>query len=139
MPRESSGAGFIYAQETFTVSLPPGTSQVSSILSLPRGFLHTIMSVKTIVKVAATGAGATRTLNVRKGNATGTVVATATWALADGATVGTVKDIPVTVAAADFLDADTLTIEWATAGAVAFTAGEVTFVLTTRKRTQQRN
>lgn len=139
MPNEASGAGFIYRQVPITVSLPPGTGQVSSVLSLPIGFRQTIIAVKTIVKVAATGAGATRTFNVRKGSASGTVVATATWVLADGATVGTVKDIPVTAAAADFLDADTLTIEWPTAGAVAFTAGEIEVVITTRQRVQQRN
>lgn len=139
MPRESAGAGYIYDQDEFAITLPiGGTGQVSSILSLPRGFGHTITAVKTVVKVAATGAGATRTLNVRKGNATGTVVATATWALADGATVGTVKDIPVTAANADFLDADTLTVEWASGG-TTFTAGEFTLVITTRKRLQQRN
>jgi hypothetical protein len=112
---------------------------VSSVLSLPRGYGCTIISVKAVVRVAATGAGASRTFNLRKGSATGTVVATATYVLADGATVGSVKDIPVTAAAADFLDGDNLTIEWPTAGAVAFTAGDLIIAITSRKRIQQRN
>ena len=139
MPREAAGAGYAYNQRVITIPLPAGAGQVSSVLSLPTGFGHTITAVKAVVAVVATGAGATRTLNVRKGSATGTVVATATYVLADGATVGTVKDIPVTAANADFLDADTLTIEWPTAGAVAFTAGQIELVITTRARIQQRN
>ena len=139
MPRETSGAGFIFEQEHIAINIPAGTGQVSSVLSLPRGFGATITAVKATVKVAATGAGASRTFNVRKGSATGTVVATATYVLADGATIGSVKDIPVTAAAADFLDADNLTIEWPTAGAVAFTAGELIISITSRKRIQQRN
>lgn len=139
MPNEASGAGFQYNQDQFAIKVPAGTSQVSSVLSLPRAFRHTVIACKLIVTVAFAGAGATRTFNVRKGSATGTVVATRTVALADGATVGTVLDVPVTAAAADFLDGDNLTIEWPTAGAVAFTAGEVIVVLTRRQRTQQRN
>lgn len=139
MPRPAAGAGFVYGQESHRIAIPGGTAQVSSFLSLPQGRNFTIIAVKAVVAVVATGAGATRTFNVRKGNATGAVVATATYALADGATVGSVKDIPVTQANADFLDADTLTIEWPTAGAVAFTAGELNIVITTRQRLQQRN
>lgn len=139
MPRETSGSGFIFQQDQFAIPMPAGTGQVSSILNLPRGFLHTITAVKLIVAVAFTGAGASRTFNVRKGSATGTVVATRTVVLADGATVGTVLDVPVTAAAADFLDGDNLTVEWPTAGAVAFTAGQVTLVITRRQRQQQRN
>jgi len=139
MPREAGAHGWIFAQEAFAINIPAGTGQVSSILSLPRGFGATITAVKAVTKVVAAGAGGSRVLNVRKGSATGTVVATTTYVLADGATVGGVKDIPVTLAAADFLDGDNLTIEWAAAGAVAFTAGELIIVITSRKRPQQRN
>lgn len=137
MPREAAGAGWIYTTEYIPIDLPAGAGQVSSVLSLPRGFADIVRSVKLIVKKVATGAGATRTFNVRKGNATGTVIATGTYVLADGATVGAVKDIPVTAGNAARLDGDDLTIEWAAAGAVAFTAGEVIVAIKTRKRIQQ--
>jgi hypothetical protein len=115
---------------------------VSSVLSLPVPFGHTLIKISAVVAVVATGAGASRVLNIRKGSATGGILATTTYVLADGATVGTVKDIPVAPVApanADWLDADTLTIEWPTAGAVAFTAGQLEIVLTSRQRIQQRN
>jgi len=142
MPRESAGAGWIYGQEHFRIPIPAGTGQVSSLLSLPvlRGV--TLIFIKAVVVVAATGASASRVLNIRRGNATGTVVATTTYVLADGATVGSFKDIPVTAGAAagaPFIDSDTLTVEWPTAGAVAFTAGELDLVLYTRQRLQQKN
>lgn len=129
--------GFAIVQESFAIPIPAGTGQVSSVLSLPRGFVASITKVSAVVRVVATGAGASRVLNIRKGSATGAVVATTTYVLADGATVGAVKDVPVTAANADFADADTLTIEWPTAGAVAFTAGELNLVITTRRRLQR--
>lgn len=139
MPNEASGAGWIFDQDQIAIKVPGGTAQVSSVLSLPRGFRHTITAVKLIVTVAFTGVGATRTFNVRRGSATGTVQATRTVALADGAAVGTVLDVPISSGQGEFLDGDNLTIEWPTAGAVAFTAGEVIVAITTRKRVQQRN
>jgi len=139
MPNEASGAGWIHDHKPITVSIPPGTAQVSSVLSLPMGFREAIVGIRAVVKVAATGAGASRVLNFRRGSASGTVIATTTYVLADGATVGSFKVIPMSAGDADFLDGDTLTIEWPTAGAVAFTAGELTFIIYTRKRVQQRN
>lgn len=139
MPRETSGSGYIYAQESHAIPLPAGAGQVSSILSLPQARRFAITAVKIVTQVAATGAGATRTFNVRRGSATGTVAATGTVTLANQATVGAVLDIPVTPANAEFIDSNDLTIEWPTAGAVAFTAGSILVVLTTRQKTQQRN
>lgn len=139
MPRESSGSGFIYGQESHYIPLPAGAGQVSSILSLPQLRRFAVTAVKVVTAIAGTGAGATRTFNVRKGSATGTVVATGTVTLASQATVGVVLDIPVTAANGEFIDSNDLTIEWPTAGAVAFTAGAILVVLTTRQKTQQRN
>jgi hypothetical protein len=122
-----------------TVPFPAGTGQVTSLLSLPLGFAGTVERVAIYSSVAAAGAGASRTLNIRKGSATGTVMATATVVLADLSTVGAPKVVPVsTVAgAADFADADTLTIEWATAGAVAYTGGTFHVAVTVRQRAQR--
>ena len=139
MPREAAGNGYIYTQESHRIAIPGGTGQVSSILSLPQLRRFAIVAVKVITAIAGTGAGATRTFNVRRGSATGTVVATGTITLAGTAAVGVVQDIPVTGGSAEFIDSDNLTIEWPTAGAVAFTAGEILVVLTTRQHMQQRN
>jgi len=138
MPR-SAPFGFGRDQVVLTIPFPAGTGQVTSLLSLPLGFAATVEKVSIYSSVAATGAGASRTFNVRKGSATGTVMATATVVLADLSTVGAVKDIPVVAAAgvADFADADTLTIEWATAGAVAYTAGTFHVVVRTRQKAQR--
>lgn len=124
MPR-SAPYGFARNTAIFTIPFPAGTGQVTSLLSFPLGFTGTVEKVTIYSSVAATGAGASRTFNVRKGTATGTVMATATVVLADLSTVGVGKVIAVstTAGAADIADSDALTIEWATAGAVAYTAG----------------
>jgi hypothetical protein len=141
MPNEAAGAGWIYAADQYRVPFPPGTGQVNAVLSKPVGFRQTLMGVRIIAAAVAAGGGASRTFNVRKGSATGIVIATATVVLADLDALGEVKVIPVTGVGADieFLDGDTLSIEWATAGAVAFTAGEFIVEIATRKRVQQRN
>jgi hypothetical protein len=141
MPRESAGAGFIYSKEQYRVPFPAGTGQVTSIDSLPVFSRCQLASVNIVAAVAATGAGASRTFNVRKGSATGTVIATATVVLADLNALGKVKTITpsATGTATDLLDSDTVTVEWATAGAVAFTAGEFIIELIYRRRLQQRN
>jgi hypothetical protein len=138
MPRNAP-YGFTRDVQVFTIPFPAATGQVTSLLSLPLGFSGTIERVAIYSSVVAAGAGASRTFNVRKGSATGTVMATATVVLADLNAVGTPKVVPVsTVAgAADFVDADTLTIEWATAGAVAFTGGTFHVVITTRQLGQR--
>jgi len=122
-----------------TIPFPAGAGQVTSLLSLPLGFQGTVEKVSIYSSIAAAGAGASRTFNVRKGIATGTVLATATVVLADLSTVGAIKDIPITAGAGatDFADADTLTIEWATAGAVAYTAGVFHVVVRVRHRVQK--
>jgi len=138
MPRNAP-YGFDRDVIVLTIPFPAGTGQVTSLLSLPLGFAGTVERAAIYSSVVATGAGATRTLNIRKGSATGTVMATATVALADLNAVGNVKAVPAsTVAgAADFVDADTLTIEWATAGAVAYTAGTFHVAITVRQKAQR--
>jgi hypothetical protein len=132
--------GFSRSVPVFTIPFPAGTAQVTSVLSFPLGFLGTVEKVTIYSSVAATGAGASRTFNVRKGTATGTVVATATVVLADLSTVGAIKNIPVVVAplgTPDLQDADVLTIEWATAGAVAYTAGTFHVAVQIRHKAQR--
>lgn len=129
--------GFARDVIDLTIPFPAGTGQVTSVLSLPLGFTGQVERVWIYSSVAATGAGASRTFNVRRGSATGTVMATATVVLADLSTVGAGKVVPVVAAAVDFADADTLTIEWAAAGAVAFTAGTFHVLVTVREKAQR--
>lgn len=131
--------GFGRQVVVLTIPFPAGTGQVTSLLSLPLGFAGTIERAAIYSSIAATGAGASRTFNIRKGSATGAVMATATVVLADLSTVGVPKVVPVTTVAADrdFVDADTLTIEWATAGAVAYTAGTFHVAVTLRGKSQK--
>ena len=138
MPRNAP-YGFDRDVLAFVLQFPAGTGQVTSVLSFPLGFAGTVERAAIYSSVVAAGAGATRTLNIRKGIATGTVMATATVALADINAVGAMKAIPAsTVAgAADFVDADTLTIEWASAGATAFTAGTFHVLVTVRQKAQR--
>ena len=138
MPREAAGAGFIYGDSCYPIPFPPGTGQVNAILSLPVTKM-TLIGVKIIASAVAAGANASRTFNVRKGSASGTVVATATVVLANLDALGEVVDIPIVAGQGEFEDGDTLTVEWATAGAVAFTAGSFIVELRTRRRIQQRN
>lgn len=142
MPRYAP-YGFLRDLAQLTIPFPAGTGQVTSLLSLPLGFNGTVEKVSIYSSIVAAGAGASRTFNVRKGTASGIVIATATVVLADLNAVGAVKDIPVVTTSTngvpdrDFIDTDTLTIEWATAGAVAFTAGVFHVVVRTRQRAQR--
>lgn len=141
MPREASGAGFAYSKDQYRVPFPPGTGQVTSVNQVPINSQASLVAVNIVAAVAATGAGASRTFNVRKGSATGTVIATATVVLADLDTLGEVKAIAPSTSSGvpDLIDSDVVTIEWAAAGAVAFTAGEFIVELVWRRRLQQRN
>lgn len=131
--------GFTREVVVLTIPFPAGTGQVTSLLSLPLGFAATVEKASIYSSVVAAGAGASRTFNIRKGTATGTVMATGTVVLADLNAVGAVKALTVstTAGAADLADADTLTIEWATAGAVAFTAGTFHVVIQLRQLGQR--
>jgi hypothetical protein len=134
MPRYASGA-WVRKVVNLYVPLPGGTGPVVAVLSLPVGRC-VLEKMEVVPAVAGTGAGATRTLNVRKGSATGTVVATANPTLANMGTVGTFLAGTVTASAAAFEDADVLSVEFANGG-TAFTAGAVNLVLTFRERGQR--
>lgn len=135
MPRETSGAGFIRSQLAVYIPIPAGTTVAEIVTDWIGAFGFTIESVKAYVAVAGAGVGATRTLRVLKGAST--VVATGTVTLASTATLGAENALTVTAADAVFLDADTLTVDFA-AGGTAFTGGALNLVITFRQRTQQR-
>lgn len=134
MPRNTP-YGFIRGHFNFAFPLPGGTAAAEPITDFLPGFAFTVEKVSFFTQVAATGAGATRVFRVVK-NAS-TVVATTTFTLADGDTVGKQETFTVTAADAEFDDDDTLTIDTIAAGAVAFTAGEVVCVIQYRQRPQR--
>lgn len=105
------------------IPLPAGTGAVEAVTDLVPGFKFVIEKVTAIVQIAGTGTAASRVFRVVKGAST--VAATATLLLADTTPVGKLKAFTVTAADAGFDDADTLTVDFPAAGAVAFTAGAV--------------
>lgn len=142
MPRETSPAdhrlfpndpGWVRQQLVIPVTLPAGTGAFEAITDHQPGYKRVIESVAAFVAVAGVGAGATRTLRVVKNAAT--VVASATITLAGTATPGTLIDLPVTAADAEFLDGDTFTVDMP-AGGTAFTAGAVNLIVNLRTRLQ---
>jgi hypothetical protein len=134
MPR-LVGLGPIRIEKNIYIPIPAGTGAVEAITDWVAGYRYTIESVKASWQIAATGASASRVFRVVKGAST--VVATATILLADGDTVGKEKVFTVTAANASFGDADTLTVDFPTAGAVAFTAGAVNLTIVYRQSPQR--
>lgn len=135
MPRYAT-----YGFTRTTISLGPiavssGTSQQTIALSMPALARRTLESVTLLPTVAATGTSASRTLNFRKGNASGTVLTAMTIVLADLNTIGTPKTFTAT-AGSDLTDGDTWTLEIASGG-TQFTAGTFIFLLTFRELAQR--
>lgn len=117
-----------------------GTGALTFITSrVAAGFVQTLEKIEFISTAAATGSGATQTFKVRKGNASGTVAATLTLALADlDTSAGKSKAAYTTDPdAARFGDTDTLSFTRDASG-TAFTAFAGTFRLTWRQKPQAR-
>jgi len=136
-------APFGYSRHLVTLTIPftgilNTTNQVTVMLSKTVPFSCELERIEAVTTVVGTGAGATRTLNVRNGTASGTVAGTVTVTLSNQGTLGTVTVGTVTVAANAnrFGSGDTMTVEFITAGATAFSAGGFDLVLTFRDKNQ---
>lgn len=136
-------AQYGYSRQHFAITIPltgflSVTTQQTLALSLPLGYQFEIEKAWLIPTVAAAGAGASRVVNVRKGSATGTVVATGTATLANGALGAAPSALTVTSTAKTnvFQDADLLTIEFP-AGGTVFSAGQYDLVLQLRSLNQR--
>jgi len=136
MPREVSGAGWIRNQLNIYVPLPAGTGAAEIVTDFIPGFHTFIEKVRAYVAIAGTGAGATRTLRVLKGAST--VVASATVTLASTDTLGEEQVFTLTDADKEFVDASTLTVDFA-AGGTAFTARALNLIVQYRQRMQQQS
>lgn len=119
MPKEGP-YGFSRSMINRHVVLPTGTGAATLCAAVALGFRGRIKAARYIADVAATGAGASRTLRLLKNGSV--VVGTATVVLADVDEVGEVKAITIDRALNDFTDTDTLTVDIASGG-TAFTAG----------------
>jgi len=146
MPAEK-GPAFIRVKEDLlhvpsVTGFLDGTGAISFIVSrVADGYVQTLEKITFVATTAFTGSAGTQTFKVRKGNASGTVVATLTLALADmDASNG--KSKSASVAAADsevarFGDTDTLSFTRDASG-TTFTAGAGVFTLTWRQKPQAR-
>lgn len=134
-------ARFGFTRHTVVVNAPiaSGTSLQEWLTDLVLGFGFEVEKVSVAVKVAATGAGATRLFRVVKGAST--VVASKTIALADATPIGKVIDLTMasTVGDRSFDDDDTLTVDSPAADSVSFTAGELEFYITYLQRPQAKD
>lgn len=141
MPREA-GPGFIRTVQSFRIPLVGVLDQAGAItfvLSAVLGFKAELESLRFIPDVAGAGAGATQALSVRKGNASGTILATVTPTLANHVLGGPTLTASVAAAQANdakFSDTDTFSITKA-AGTV-FTGAGGTLLLVFRQRPQAR-
>jgi hypothetical protein len=135
MPREAA-YGVIRSSFDIAVNFPAGTGLIESLTDFVPGFGFVIEKVSVIVDTVATGASASRALQITKGTAT--VAASRTYVLADGTPVGKSVDLTLgTLDARTFKDTDTLSIEWLAAGAVAFTAGRFVVRIQYRQKPQK--
>lgn len=144
MPREA-GPSFIRVQIPLLAApaltgIADGTGAITLIDSLPLGYVLTFEKLRFISGSIATGASATQVFKLRKGGATGTVIATLTLNLADVNAVGKFKE--ASVAAADgniarLIDTDTISLT-RDAGGTAFTKFEGVFIAIARQKPQGR-
>lgn len=142
MPREASPAFVRTILPLLTVpavtGILDGTGAITLINSLPLPYKATIEKITYVTGTTHVGGGGTQVFKVRKGGATGTVVATLTIAIGDVGAVGAFKT--ASVAAADdenarLVDGDTISFT-RDSGGTAYSAGTGHFFLTLRQRAQ---
>lgn len=134
MPRLASEAGYARQTISIPVVLPAGTGAATLLPAIALGHQYEVEDAWYIPTVAATGAGASRSVRILRGS---TVVATRTLVLADADTVGTDAPAFTVTPNLPFRDGDTLSIDVA-AGGTAFTAGSGYVLIVARQRLQQK-
>jgi len=129
--------GFVRKQLSLgAIAVAAGTGAQAIVTSLPITSRCTIERFDLIPTVAATGGGASRVLNVRRGSGSGTVVATGTLLLADLNAIAVPKGYAANTSGADFVEGDTLSIQ-IDSGGTSMTAGTFIVVLTFREMPQR--
>jgi hypothetical protein len=123
-----------------SVGVLAATGAVSIMLSKTLGFACELERIDVVTTATASVAGS-RVLNVRRGNASGTIVGTITLLLASQGTIGTVNAGIVgeggtaVGGTVRFTDTDTITVGFAGSG-TAFTGGGCELLLTFRDKNQ---
>jgi hypothetical protein len=114
-----------------------GTSATVIALSVPLGFSFEIESVSVVATTALAGGGGTRTITVRKGNASGTAVATLACTVAALGTSGNSAAMVVTKTSQTnrYGDADTMSVT-VDSGGTAITSGQLDLLIVLKERPQ---
>jgi hypothetical protein len=134
-----------YSRTVLSLQIPSvgvlaATGAVNLMLSKTLGFACELERIDVVTTATASVAGS-RVLNVRRGNASGTIVGTITLLLASQGTLGVVNSGVVGEGGtaiggpARFTDTDTLTVGFAGSG-TAFTGGGCELLLTFRDKNQ---
>lgn len=132
MPRFGA-YGFQRQHFSFPVVLPAGTTAATLLPAITPGFAFEVEKAWYIPTVAATGASASRVVEIRRNS---TAVATRTLVLADADTVGTDAPAFTVTSGLPFDDDDTLSIG-VNNGGTAFTAGSGYVIVQVRQRNQR--
>lgn len=117
----------IYSSVSLPLVFPTGTSAIDLITGYTPGFRGKIVGWEIVASVAATGAGASQTINLEIGTTDVTGTATA-FLLANLDTIGKRQAGGTPTALNEFSDTDTISVELAASG-TAFTAGSGSIVL----------
>lgn len=140
MTLRKSGVNFIRIPMSFRIPLTGVANQAGAVTfvdSFPIGFWASLERAFFQVAAAGAGAGATQTFRVRKGGATGTILATITATLANQ-TLGAVIAATVTETnTSELRPNDTITIT-KDAGGTVFTTFDANLVLVFRQAPQTR-
>jgi hypothetical protein len=134
--RVATPAGWTRTAVGIYIPIPSGTSAVEWVTDLDLDVMFEVEAAIFSTAIAATGAGANRTLRVLKGAST--VVATGTLTLAGMSDVGEQTALTVTDDGETnrFEPGDLLSVDSPAAGAVSFTEGQGNLTLLLRTMPQ---
>lgn len=117
-----------------------GTGAITLVDSFTPGYVGTVEKLRFVSGSIATGTSASQVFKLRKGGATGTVIATLQLDLADVNAVGKFKQAAVSAAndsVARFSDTETLSLT-RDSGGTAYTKFEGLFTIVVRQKPQAR-
>ena len=138
MPRAVSPGwirGYLQLKTTEAADLS-GTGAVTLLTSFLLGFGVIIEEFGFICDTALAGTAGTQTYKLRRGSATGDIIATLTVALADGVKGQTTKTTTMVAAYKELVDTHTLSLT-RESGGTTLTAGAGRFYVKYRQRAQQ--
>jgi len=123
---------YVHTELTLPLVIPGGTGAADVLTGVTPGFRGRVEAWQFVTTVVGTGAGATRTPQLKVGAVLVTGTDQTALVLADTAAVGQVKALGAPTGANDFGATDTLTAQFL-AGGTAFTAGQGYFLIRVRE------